>query len=100
MGSCEETEQAHSALRKTLKRVFTGVVLLPGDTGRCLGTSVGVVTEGGPGIEWEGAGILLSTPQGPGRPTESQAAPVPAVPRERSLTAGKHSLNGGSSHQN
>lgn len=54
---------------ETLREQSPGAALPSGDSERYLGTSV-VVTTGRAGIEWVGPGMLLGTPQCPGRPPQ------------------------------
>lgn len=56
------------------------MVLLPGDTGCHLETSVVVTAEGAPGIEQRGLGVLLSPPENDVAHVPSAEAPSPFYP--------------------
>lgn len=57
-----------------LQKGLTLVILPPRNTGQCLGTSVVVMTGGGPGIQWVGGLGVCSTPH------SAQDGPTENVP--------------------
>lgn len=55
-------------------------------SGTCLGTRLVVTTRGAPGIDCMGPGMLLNTPQHPGRPPRRMTQPVTVSPSPQGRT--------------